>query len=184
MQGFEKMNMRAEKAAVWGGALAQARPLGWALTRLSVQAYVVFCLFSVIGGGVTYPLATKLLLGDWRFWRYLRLAPRLYFFLWRSAWRMARGGGYGFMFSVPLFSPPASGPDLSAVRLKNGWAHGAACGDCTNCCDAIGCPLVDRDQTGCLGYDSAYWRYFNCGRFPISRQQLTYYDCPKWELRG
>ena len=96
---------------------------------------------------------------------------------------MTRGGGYGFMFSAPLFSPPATGPDISLVRLKIGWPHGSSCGDCTNCCDTIGCPLVTPRGDGCLGYDSPYWRYFNCGRFPISREQLDYYDCPKWELR-
>ena len=140
MPGFGKMRAQADLAGALSGLQEQARDIGRALSRIAMQAYVVFCLVSVVGGGLTYPVATKILLDDWRFWRYLALAPRLYFFLWRSAWRIVRGGGYGFMFSTPLFAPPASKPDAALVRLKGGWKHGASgCGDCTGCCDAIGC---------------------------------------------
>ena len=94
-----------------------------------------------------------------------------------------RGGSGGFLFSVPLTEPPSSGPDLNLVRLKETWPHGRSCGACSQCCDLIGCPLKDQERGRCLGYDSIYWRYFNCGRFPDSKKQLDYYGCPKWEMR-
>lgn len=156
--------------------------LKWACVRLLIQAYIYFCFFSVIGGGLTYPLATYIFLGDARFWRYLRLGPKLYLFLLRGAWLIMRSGGHAFLFSVPLTDPPTSKPHLSNVHLKATWPHGKSCGNCTACCDVIRCPIADRENGQCMGYDSMYWRYFNCGRFPISQEQLEFYGCPKWEM--
>lgn len=155
--------------------------LKWTSTRLLIQAYLVFCLFSVVGGGVFFPLTTWLFMGDWRFWRYFRLGPRLYWYIVVSAVRIARSNGYAFVFSVPLTDPPRSQPDPANTRPRTDWPHGYSCGDCTKCCDVVSCPLVVNGK-GCLGYDSLYWRYFNCGRFPASPKQLAYYDCPKWEV--
>jgi hypothetical protein len=148
-----------------------------------MQAYIIFCLISVFGGLFTYPVVTIVFFGDRRFWRYLHLAPSLYFFLVRGAYKIARGGTPGFLFSVSLTEPPVTAPDLAQVRLKTDWPHGDSCGHCTRCCDKIKCPIVDRRQKLCRGYNSICWRYFNCGRFPTSQQHLDYYQCPKWELR-
>jgi hypothetical protein len=89
------------------------------------------------------------------------------------------------MFSVPLASPPSSAPDQSVAAVRTDWHHGNSCGDCSNCCKPGGtvCPLLGNEQQGCLGYNSFYWRYFNCGRYPSSEEELDYYDCRKWALR-
>ena len=167
--------------------LAQRQELGqslkWGGVRLFIEFYVMFCLFTVVGGLLTAPVATKIFFGDWRFWRYLKEGPKIYAFLVKSAWRIATSRGYGFMFSVPLTDPPLEAPDPSWVQLRDDWPHGGSCGDCTRCCDTIGCPIVAKEPGGgCRGYNSLFWRYFNCGRFPTSELQLDYYGCAKWEL--
>ena len=52
------------------------------------------------------------------------------------------------------------------------------------CCKPGGavCPLLDSEQQRCLGYNSFYWRYFNCGRYPSFAEEVHYYDCRKWTL--
>jgi hypothetical protein len=89
-----------------------------------------------------------------------------------------------FMFSVPLASPPRSAPDRSIAVFHPGWPHGDSCGDCSNCCKAGGyaCPLLDEEQQACRGYNSFYWRYFNCGRYPSLEEEIDYYGCRKWLL--
>jgi len=42
--------------------------------------------------------------------------------------------------------------------------------------------LLDSRQQGCLGYNSFYWRYFNCGRYPSFEEEISYYGCRKWAL--
>jgi hypothetical protein len=58
-------------------------------------------------------------------------------------------------------------PDPSNAVCRSNWPHGDSCGDCSNCCKPGGhaCPLLDKEQRRCRGYDSFYWRYFNCGRY-------------------
>lgn len=158
-------------------------PLKWASVRLLIQAYVIFCFVTVIRGALTFPLDTSLFLGDFRFWRYFTLAPRLYFLLLRSAYLIARGGTGGLLFSVPLTVPPTTEPDLNLVKLSPAWPHGKSCGTCTQCCDVIKCPIVDVENGRCIGYNSVYWRYFNCGRFPATEKRLVFYGCPKWQMR-
>jgi len=34
-----------------------------------------------------------------------------------------------------------------------------------------------------MSYDSFYWRYFNCGRYPAAQNQIDYYECPKWIMK-
>jgi hypothetical protein len=156
----------------------------WACLRIFVEGYVIFCFISIIGGLFSYPLFTTLFLDDYRFWRYCNLIPRLYLHLLHSLCRMIRGGTSGFLFSVPLAAPPSTEPDLDRVILNPSWPHGKSCGSCTHCCDVIRCPLVDHKNRGCMAYDSIYWRYFNCGRFPSTNKQLEYYGCPKWLMRS
>ncbi len=171
-------------AATWPGLAERLQALKWALIRLAMQAHVIFCLLTVLGGALTYPLVTYLMFRDWRFWRYIKYAVPLYFFLVRCAWLLlTQGGHYGFLFSVPLTAPPVTLPDRRVVRLQESWRHGSSCGDCIRCCAKIDCPVVDPEKHICTGFDSPYWRYFNCGRFPITQRQLDYYACPKWELR-
>jgi hypothetical protein len=97
---------------------------------------------------------------------------------------MIFGHSRAFMFSVPLTSPPRTVPDQSIALLRPDWHHGDSCGNCSNCCKPGGkaCPLLDIEQQRCRGYNSFYWRYFNCGRYPSLEEEIHYYDCRKWTL--
>ncbi len=165
-------------------AAAQSRPrLRWAAARVAFHAYVIFAMLSVVGGFLTAPLMTWYFYGDWRAWRHMASAWRLYLHGWKMAWLVLRRDEGSFMFSVPLASPPHSAPQPHVVRLTASWEYGSSCGPCSRCCEKIDCPVLDRQTGKCQGYDSFFWRYFNCGRFPTVQPEIDYYGCPKWELR-
>ncbi len=159
-------------------------PIHWAAARTVFIIYILFSVITLIGGFLTAPLMTWYFFGDWRFWRYLRAGLRLLPHGFKLATIMV-GDSRGFMFSVPLASPPRTAPDPSIAFPRPDWVHGDSCGGCSNCCEAGGnaCPLLDRENRACLGYNSFYWRYFNCGRYPSYQEEIRYYDCRKWELQ-
>jgi hypothetical protein len=155
----------------------------WAAARLVFIAYISFSVVTLVGGFLTAPLMTWYFFGDWRFWRHWSAGLGL----WPHALRLMklmRSDNRGFMFSVKLTSPPSSSPDPARTALHPHWPHGKSCGDCSNCCRPGGhvCPLLDTTVGLCRGYDSFFWRYFNCGRFPSLRREIDYYDCRKWVL--
>jgi hypothetical protein len=155
----------------------------WLLGRLAFIVYIFFSVVTVIGGFLTAPLMTWYFFGDWRFWRHWRAGKRLLPHGLRMLALMF-DQKRAFMFSVPLTSPPRSTPDSSIAHFRVDWPHGDSCGECTNCCkvgDNV-CPLLDEQQHACRGYNSFYWRYFNCGRYPSVEEQIHYYDCRKWVL--
>lgn len=163
--------------------IRQLNQLRWALARLAFFIYIGFSVVSLVGGFLSAPLMTWYFFGDWRFWRHWSAGLGL----WPHAIRILRliaSDSQGFMFSVPLTSPPRTIPDLAATTLQPFWPHGASCGDCSNCCRPGGsaCPLLDQEKGLCRGYDSFYWRYFNCGRFPSDSSEIDYYGCRKWVL--
>jgi hypothetical protein len=145
--------------------------------------YIVFSVVTLIGGFLTAPLMTWYFFDDWRFWRHWRAGLGLLPHGLRLT-AMMLDHGRAFMFSVPLASPPRSAPDPSIALYRTDWQHGDSCGDCFNCCTVGGhvCPLLDRKQLACRGYNSFYWRYFNCGRYPSIEEEIHYYDCRKWAL--
>ena len=157
--------------------------LGWAAARLAFHAYVGFALFSVVGGFVTAPVMTQLFFGDWRFWRHWRQGAALFPHGWRLLLLVLRGEG-AFMLGVPLASAPLSRPARGAAELSAAWPHGSSCGGCRRCCQVKSscCPILEPDTGRCGGYDSFYWRYFNCGRFPSAQAEIDYYGCPKWTI--
>lgn len=155
--------------------------LRWALARLAFTAYIVFSVVTLVGGFLTAPLMSWYFFGDWRFWRHWRAGTGLLPHGLRLA-RLIVKQGRGFMFSVPLHSPPRSAPDPSLAVLNPDWHHGGSCADCSNCCRPGGhvCPLLDAERSACRGYNSFYWRYFNCGRYPSRNEEVRYYGCRKW----
>jgi hypothetical protein len=157
--------------------------LRWALARLAFIIYIVFSVVTLVGGFLTAPLMTWYFFGDWRFWRHWRAGFGLLPHGLRLT-AMMLSHSRAFMFSVPLASPPRSAPDRSIAAFRSDWPHGDSCGDCSNCCKAGGyaCPLLDEEQQACRGYNSFYWRYFNCGRYPSFAEEIGYYDCRKWWL--
>jgi len=187
--GTERQWATQEYAGDWDVALArfdvaqQLKKARWALARLTFILYIVFSVVSVVGGFLSAPLMTWYFFGDWRFWRHwsdgLGLLPHALRLL-----KLMLADKQGFLFSVPLTSPPRSIPDPATSTLHPNWPHGRSCGDCSNCCRPGGytCPLLDTEHGLCRGHDSFYWRYFNCGRFPSTTLQIDYYDCRKWVL--
>lgn len=155
----------------------------WAAARLMFYAFIIFALFTVVGGFLAAPITTWYFFGTWKFWRYLDIAGKMFVHGWIMALRIARGEYGGFMFDVDLTSPPHSSPVLSLVQLNPAWEHGRSCGPCSRCCEKIQCPILDKQTGRCRGYDSFFWRYFNCGRFPSAQREIDYYGCPKWEMR-
>lgn len=88
------------------------------------------------------------------------------------------------MFSIPLTAPPMKQPDTSIIELAATWdSEEDECRGCSRCCLKIGCGLFDHKKGICMGYDSFYWRYFNCGRYPATQIQINYYECPKWIMK-
>lgn len=169
--------------AVFSEMHEKSKVLGWAVARLAFNCYVVFSVVTLVGGFLTAPLMTWYFFGDWRFWRHWRSGMGLLpHGLRLTALMLSHGRGY--MFSVPLASPPRSAPDPSRAMLSPDWPHGGSCADCTNCCRPGGhiCPLLDVERNACRGYNSFYWRYFNCGRYPSVPEEVRYYGCRKWTL--
>lgn len=155
----------------------------WALARLIFIAYIGFSVLSLVGGFLSAPLMTWYFFGDWRFWRHWSAGLGLLPHSWRLL-KLILKDNRGFMFSVPLTSPPRSTPNPGTATLHPNWPHGGSCGTCSNCCRHGGyiCPLLDENLGLCRGHDSFYWRYFNCGRFPSATPEIEYYDCRKWVL--
>ena len=152
----------------------------WAAARLIFHAYIGLSLVTVVGGFLTAPIMTWYFFGDWRFWRHFVPSSKLFFHGWKIAGLILRGHNGGFLLSVPLTSPPYSAPLREIVHLAPSWQHGSSCGPCTNCCSEIGCPVLDTEKGICSGYNSFFWRYFNCGRYPSKQPEIDYYSCPKW----
>ena len=146
------------------------RPLRWALARILFIGTAGLCLGSGVAGLAVAPLFTWWMYGDFRFWRHLRHSLRLYPYGYRVLGLMLRGDG-AFLLGVPL--------------LRADWEYDLSCGPCTRCCRhgrRAACPLLDESSGRCRGYDSFFWRYFNCGRFPTRQWDIDYYGCPKWKL--
>jgi len=157
----------------------------YALYRILFMIYSVFCILTLsLGGFLLAPLSSYYFFNDFRFWKYYR-----YFFpMFKATLRFTRlwltSEAYRRSFALSLTAPPMTSPDLSIVKVKSTWnADVFVCNQCTKCCQHLACPLVDEVNNGCLSYNSFFWRYFACGRYPINQQQIDYYDCPKWEIR-
>ena len=171
---------------------AQAAPLRhslpqqlrWSANRLIFYTYIGFSIFTVgLGGFLTGPLMTWYFYGDWRFWRHWSSAKHLFAHAYRMLWWVLQGKNGGFMLNVPLNAPPSTSVDRNRVQLTDSWEFGGSCGPCTRCCSKIRCPILDPATQLCRGYNSFFWRYFNCGRYPSEQSEIDYYLCPKWEMK-
>lgn len=157
----------------------------WAAARIGFNVTIGFSVLTGIGGLIMAPLISWYFFADWRFWRHWASGRKLLPHGWRLLRLMLRDQR-AFMLSVPITSPPRSSPDPSQTALQLHWPHGESCGECSDCCrpGPYTCPLLDEQSGLCQGYDSFYWRYFNCGRFPTLSEEIRYYGCAKWDLAG
>ena len=155
----------------------------WATARL---VFVLLILAGILTGGLIIfaagPLYSWYFCRDWHFRRYRHLVFPTVFLAFRMFADWIQEPVYRLSFLPSLTAPPRSAPDLSLVQVRPDWADaGSTCNGCVQCCTMRTCPLMDRERNMCMGYDSFYWRYFNCGRYPESQLQIEYYSCPKWE---
>ncbi|TXK76409.1 hypothetical protein [Paenibacillus sp. N3.4] len=129
------------------------------------------------------PVISRIYFRDYKFWRYTKFYIPMVKNFWRIVYRNITDKKYREMFSVPFISPPMLGPERTVVQVTENWTTGTQdCNTCQRCCTIIDCPLLDKNSGRCKSYDSFFWRYFNCGRYPLNQKQIAYYGCPKWEV--
>jgi hypothetical protein len=156
----------------------------WATFRI---IFILLVSAGIVSGGLTGILLAPLY--HWYFFSEFRVS-RNYWLLYpligtggRIFREWFRNPEYRGMFSIPLDTPPMTGPDGSKVRIRSTWpVRDQTCNGCVKCCTRLACPLMDLEQNRCLGYDSFFWRYFNCGRYPENTRQIRFYECEKWEV--
>ncbi len=155
----------------------------WAGCRIFL--YVVFGMVLLSGGSfifVAAPLVTYVYFNDLRFWKYSKHFVPVIICYYRSVALLLKDKDYKHMFELPLTAPPMTGPDRRFVKVSSQWKDREDdCARCIKCCLKIKCPLLDTDNKLCLSYNTVFWRYFNCGRYPVSQKQIDYYECHKWE---
>ena len=153
----------------------------WAVLRIIFLGCVGSSMLTGVGFYLLAPYFSYCLFRSLCFWRHLPLSLRLIRYTYRLAFMALRGD---LVLSFPISAPPAPGPDLSIVRPRDTWSDGENCGHCEICCRLLGCPLLDGSTEGCTAYGSFFWRYFNCGRYPTSQEDIDRYRCPKWEMKN
>ncbi|MCL1997798.1 MAG: hypothetical protein FWG65_03430 [Turicibacter sp.] len=109
---------------------------------------------------------------------------KLWAHIYKVIWRSVTDGAYRKMYPSEITDPPKLNTDRSLVEIKPTWAgEDGNCDACENtCCGRLKCPLFGENGR-CLGYDSIFFNYFYCGRYPENQAQIDYYDCPKWQLK-
>ena len=152
----------------------------WAGARILFISSLTIGITTVAGLYLFSPLFSFWFLGTIQFWKFARMAPRLVGYAYTRAYHFLRKD---FSPSIPITTPPMRSPDLRLVRINPGWQPGDSCTNCGKCCRKIDCPLQEKETGHCLAYDSFFWRYFNCGRYPSSQKEIDHYECPKWVMR-
>ena len=165
-------------------ARMKSKPLCWALFRVTSYSIVAVNLLSF--GTFLYviaPYTSYFFFNDWRFWKYLRLYHRYTIFSFVYIYRLVRYKNELVKTVLPLTSPPMEHPDPALFRISGNWKLPVdSCGDCNRCCTyVVKCCFLDESRKKCLSYGSLFWRFFNCGRFPASREMLLSCGCKKYE---
>ena len=152
---------------------------------IRLYLYFLFALFFITGGLSLFILAPLYKAALAPRVSYRDINPfRVWSCMFRIAWRTLTSKNYRSIFPIKLTDPPKLHTDLKLVRVKDSW-QGAKdnCDLCqASCCMALRCPLLGENGR-CLGYDSWFFNYFYCGRYPENQGQIDYYKCPKWEVR-
>jgi hypothetical protein len=157
----------------------------WGINRL---LFFFFALMGIITAGVFCQLLAPLY--SWYFFKDLNFT-RYYRYLFpiiSVVFRYHRDGlpspgmpGFLNMFAVPLFAPPMLQPESPGLRVNPSWGENSGdCRGCVQCCIRVRCPMLDQKAGRCLSYGSFFYRYFNCGRYPVNQFQIDHFQCPKW----
>jgi len=158
----------------------QLKRLQWTGARILFISSLTFGITTIAGLYLFSPLFSYWFLGTFRFWKFSRMAPRIIVYAYAGAYHFLKKD---FSPSIPFTGPPVRSPDLSLVQINPEWRYGDSCTDCGLCCRKIKCPLQEEETGRCTAYDSFFWRYFNCGRYPSSQAEIDRYECPKWLIR-
>lgn len=161
-----------------------AHKICWALFRLFI--YLCGTLNLLTLGLFAYliaPYTSYFYFGDPRFWKYLRLFPAIFSRTVSYLRFLGHQDRMIFWGVLPLTAPPMNAPDPARFKLSAGWTLARdTCGGCSACCRLVKlCPFFDESRQACLSYGSPFFRYFSCGRFPVSVQQMRHFQCPKFE---
>jgi len=156
----------------------------WILYR---SIFAFFALIAIGSGGlICYslgPLYSWFFFNDFNCLRYRKYIYPIIFAYIRFFKRCINDSKYHKMFSVPFSAPPFISPVINNLRIKDTWTGASYdCNGCIDCCRKIKCPLLDVINKKCLSYGSFYWQFFSCGRYPVNKYQIEYYNCPKWEF--
>ena len=156
---------------------ASFRIFSYLIVSVNILTFGVFLY--VIG-----PYTSYFFFGDLRFWKYYSYFHKYYFYSLSYFKSLALKEGAFTLFHLPLTAPPMDSPDPRIFRLAKDWKGPAdTCGGCSSCCNFLAeCCFYERSQNRCLCYGTLFWSFFNCGRFPFSKEQLNYFSCTKFEF--
>ncbi|MBF0452343.1 MAG: hypothetical protein HQK75_16695 [Candidatus Magnetomorum sp.] len=157
----------------------------WAMARILFLIYGLLAMLTFgLTAYLTAPIGSKLFFKTWAFWPYVKYYHRIVLQSYRVLWMMCKDWKYKFLFAIPLTSEPRRSPDRTFIALSGNWIHEEnTCYGCVRCCDKISCPLLNKKEGICVGYNSFYWNYFLCGCYPFTQQQIDYYGCEKWKIK-
>lgn len=85
-----------------------------------------------------------------------------------------RNGSWGRIFKYN-FAPPKKIEEQLGSRL-------GACTRCAKCCKMLQCEYLAYDKKSheyfCSVYDTRYWVFGACGRYPVDQADIDDYNCP------
>lgn len=156
----------------------------WLVQRFAFSLMLLSSMMSLgLTSYVLAPLYSYYLFGNYKIHKNHKYFIPLTLACWRTAYLWLTDEHYRHMFTLPLSEPPLVAPDPKRAIISEEWtANAGDCNQCVQCCLKIKCPLLDKEKRLCLSYNTLHWRYFNCGRYPVSQKQLNYYECPKWKI--
>lgn len=164
---------------------ALGQRIKWAIVRIIY--YILLALAALTGGMAIYlfaPITSYYFFGDFLFWKHIKYFHLLNTQMYRIIYFWLSDPKYRSMYTQPLAAPPMKSPDRTKIKISRKWEYGENdCAGCVKCCVKIKCPMLDSAGNKCLIYNSPYWNYFSCGRYPVSQGQIDYYDCDKWEMK-
>lgn len=168
-----------------GSLSAMAASLGRAAFR--VLSYGIVAVNLLTFGTFLYviaPYTSYFFFNDWRFWNYLKYYHR--YFLYSASYILAILTTHRELARdvLPLTAPAMLGPSPDQFRIAKDWTLPAdSCGECNRCCTfVVTCCFLDKATNRCPCYGSLFWRYFNCGRFPSTRELIDNCGCSKFEV--
>ena len=157
-----------------------------AVKHVVVRLYLYFLFFMFfITGGLAMFIFAPLYKGAFAPRTPFKKLPilRIWVHVYKVMWRSLFDKGYRDMYSSKITDPPQLNTPRNLVRVQATWLGAEDnCDACEkSCCAQLECPLFSKNGR-CLGYDSLFFDYFYCGRYPENQSQIDYYKCPKWEL--